>query len=99
MLASDGSMAAVLQKVAPPVTEGLLPGIVREVVMEAVDCLEEPIAGERLLSAREAFLTNSLMEVMPLTHVDGGAIGDGRPGPVTRQIGQAYTGLTQGVNG
>ena len=45
---------------------------------------------EDVFQAQEAFLTNSIMEIMPLTEVDGRAVGDGRPGPVTLRLMAAY---------
>ena len=43
-----------------------------------------------LFGAREAFLTNSGVEVMPLVAVDGRPIGTGSPGPVTERLITAY---------
>lgn len=40
--------------------------------------------------ASEAFLTSSLREIVPVVRVDERAIGDGRPGPVTRRIHAAF---------
>ncbi len=40
--------------------------------------------------AREAFLTGSVMGVMPLTRLDGRPIGSGGPGPTTRAIRRLY---------
>ncbi|MFQ5785320.1 MAG: aminotransferase class IV [Alphaproteobacteria bacterium] len=88
-LVEDGAL------VTPAVTEGALPGVTRAVVIElaramdiAVD--ETAVAPERLSGAGEAFLTNSLIGVIPLIAVDGLAIGDGAPGPVTRRIEESY---------
>jgi branched-subunit amino acid aminotransferase/4-amino-4-deoxychorismate lyase len=36
-----------------------------------------------------AFTTSSIREVMPVTSVDGRAIGDGRPGPAAAQLQSA----------
>ena len=41
---------------------------------------------EVFLSADEAFLSSSLKEVLPVTRVDGRAIGSGKPGPVTAKL-------------
>jgi D-alanine transaminase len=51
---------------------------------------ERPVAMRDLLSAEEIFLTNSIMEVMPVCRVDGREVGPGSPGPVTRRLAQAY---------
>ena len=51
---------------------------------------EEALTLDDLRSADEAFLTNANAGVMPLVSVDGGKIGDGRPGPLTRRIRELY---------
>jgi branched-chain amino acid aminotransferase len=79
----------------PKVGSGLLPGITRDTVLElaaasGIDALETEIQPDELGEAEEAFLTNSLMEVMPLVEVNGEKIGQGKPGAVTRQLAAAY---------
>ncbi len=82
----------------PGKESGLLPGITREVVLEiasqsGIPASEGSITTGELSNAREAFLTNSVMEIMPLVEVDGKAIGASRPGPVTRDLMVAYSEL------
>ena len=43
-------------------------------------------------TAREAFITAASTFVMPVVAIDGAMIGDGRPGPVTRRLVEAYAG-------
>jgi branched-chain amino acid aminotransferase len=74
---------------------GILPGITRSVVVEIVHeegipLIEGELPAHELTQADECFLTNSLMEVMPLVEVDGKRIGGGKPGPVTRRISARY---------
>jgi len=74
---------------------GILPGITREVVLElawrlGINALEQDIRLDELFHAQEAFLTNSLIEVMPLTEIDGKPIGSGRPGSLTKKLMVAY---------
>ena len=86
--------------VTPPVESGILPGITREVVMELADALgidvtEGEVRLEDLGQFDEAFLTNSVMEIMPLVEVRDNAgevitIGSGRPGKITRRLMAAY---------
>jgi len=81
--------------VTPPVADGVLPGVTRAVVMDlcraaGVACREGSLTLEDLRGAEEAFLTNTLMEVMPVAGVAGGpAFGD-VPGPVTRDLARRY---------
>lgn len=73
----------------------VLPGIVRQCVIEIarqqnipVDLA--PIDIDMLLSAEECFLTNSIMEVMPVCRVERKALGAERPGDLTRQLAMLY---------
>ncbi len=80
----------------PSPAAGVLPGIVRGRILELAVSMGRPvrervdISPSELLGADEAFLTNSLLEVVPLLEVDGLAIGDGRTGPLTRLFGENY---------
>lgn len=79
----------------PDLASGPLPGLARARVLKLAAGLglavkEEPLKPEALLAAGEAFLTNSLMEILPLTWVDGRAVGNGRPGPVTALLQARY---------
>ncbi|GAF25332.1 branched-chain amino acid aminotransferase/4-amino-4-deoxychorismate lyase [Moorella thermoacetica Y72] len=79
----------------PDLASGPLPGLARSRVLKLAAALgltvkEEPLKPEVLLAAGEAFLTNSLMEILPLTWVDGQPIGNGRPGPVTTLLRSRY---------
>ena len=84
----------------PPISAGVLPGITRECILEVcaeldIDSAEESFTLDELFAAEEAFLTNSLMEVMPLTRVDGIPVGRGIPGRVTKSLMQAYRELVR----
>lgn len=79
----------------PGQESGILPGITRETILElasplGINTLEHDIRLDELSQAQEAFLTNSLIEVMPLTEIDGKPIGSGRPGSVTKRLLAAY---------
>ncbi len=79
----------------PPVAEGLLPGITRQFVLELCESLglraEEAVLEDTALGhAAEAFLTSTTREIVPIVSVDGQPVGDGRPGPLTRQLLAAF---------
>jgi branched-subunit amino acid aminotransferase/4-amino-4-deoxychorismate lyase len=80
----------------PGIDDGALPGITRHAVLalckaDDTPILEGPIARLELLAATEMFVTNSLVEVMPVRRFDGG---DLPVGPVTKRLAEAYAGLT-----
>ncbi len=79
----------------PPADGRILPGITRELVMEialkeGLDCIESTISMEDLEGAEEAFITNSVIEIMPVTSIGEGSIGGGTPGILTRKLLNAY---------
>ena len=84
----------------PPLECGLLPGITREVLFEVgpdvgVEVREQLLRDEDLFEADEAFLTSTTREVLPIVGVDERAVGDGRPGAVTRKLLQAFRARAQ----
>ncbi len=86
--------------ITPPEESGLLPGITRGVVLELANspglkAYKRRISLDELMAADEAFLTNSLIEIMPLVEIDGRQIGKGKPGPVTQRIREAYKSLVK----
>ncbi len=75
----------------PALDCGILDGITRTIVMtlaqeEGLTVREGHYHMADLRQAKECFLTNTSMEVMPVSRVDSFPIGDGRPGPLTRRI-------------
>lgn len=81
--------------VTPPADGTILPGVTRALVLDlarraGVRTREASIATARLRRAREAFVTASTLEVLPVVRLDGRPLGDGRPGPVTRLLQERY---------
>ncbi|MBM3156678.1 MAG: hypothetical protein FJ004_05275 [Chloroflexi bacterium] len=81
--------------ITPSLESGCLPGITRQTVMELADRLgikveEREVKLEELLRADEAFLTSSLIELMPLTGVNGKPIGAGKTVKITEGLMSAY---------
>lgn len=82
--------------VTPSIETGLLEGITRRVVVRLATSLglaphEGRVTHDDLLSASEVFLTSSVRGIMPVTRIDGRAVGTGRAGPVWRRLHGAYT--------
>ena len=86
--------------ITPSEESGLLSGITQRVVLELATPLgltayRRKISLDELMGAEEAFLTNSLIELMPLVEIDGRQIGKGKPGPLTERIHKAYKTLVK----
>lgn len=76
----------------PPPSEGLLPGIARQTVLSLaarhrLPARETVLSLADLMRASEAFLTNSLLEVMPLTRLQDRALPEG---PVAAKLRRLY---------
>lgn len=86
----------------PPEAKVLL-GITRSAVMELCkhdgrEVRVEPIAGDAIFGAAEAFLTGTSANVLPIVSVDGRPIGDGTAGPVTRALRDRFHEVTHGLD-
>ncbi|HKZ29424.1 MAG TPA: branched-chain amino acid transaminase [Acidimicrobiia bacterium] len=73
----------------PPVTAGILEGITRDSVMTMLrddghQVREANVSRSDLYYADEVFFTGTAAEVTPVREVDDRPVGEGRPGPVTR---------------
>jgi branched-chain amino acid aminotransferase len=86
----------------PPSSASILVGITRDTVMRlaaslGIEVVEQDIPREMLYIADEVFLTGSAAEVTPVRSVDKIKVGNGRRGPVTERIQQAFFGLFDGT--
>jgi branched-chain amino acid aminotransferase len=97
---SEGAISNVFvveneQLLTPPVETPILPGITRATVMElaverGIPVREAPLALSALEEADEVFLTNSMMEILPVVRLGRRAIGSEKPGETTRELAIAY---------
>lgn len=83
------------QLCTPSLDCGILDGITRGVILtlareNRITVSEGRFGVEALRQAEECFLSNTTMEVMPVTRLDGRHIRDGKPGPLTRQLHQIF---------
>jgi branched-chain amino acid aminotransferase len=88
------------QLYTPPLDAGILAGITRAVVIELAEqsglkVQEVPLTRHDVYVADECFLTGSAAEVVPVVKVDYRTIGDGKPGPVTRDLEERFRQLTR----
>jgi branched-chain amino acid aminotransferase len=79
----------------PAASQGALKGVTRSTIFDIAAELKLPIREINLTRydiwvADECFLTGSGAEVIPTVKLDGRTIGDGRPGPVTRRVLEAF---------
>jgi len=79
----------------PPLAAGLLPGITREFLFDigkdiGVDVAEQILGDDDLFGADEAFLTSTTRELVPIVTVNDRTIANGRPGPVTWKLLNAF---------
>ena len=81
--------------VTPSLDTNILPGITRRTVLDicqnsGIPAREESFKIETLIKAEEVFITNSLMEIMPVSKIDDYQIGKTVPGEITQQLMSAY---------
>ena len=73
----------------------ILSGITRQAVLKfakqaGYTVVEEPFTIEEARDASEAFITSASTFVMPVVNIDGVALGDGKPGPVSLELRKIY---------
>jgi branched-chain amino acid aminotransferase len=98
MVAEDGSIleglssnffaliGGILRTEEARVLLGITRSLVLEVARELAPVVTTPVSLDDLPSVVEAFITSVSRGILPVVRIDGLAIGDGRPGPVTRDL-------------
>ena len=81
----------------------ILPGITRDSVIQiararGMTLVEERFTRDELYTAQEAFFTGTAAELTPIREVDDRTIGEGKPGPVTKQLQAAFFDIVKGKN-
>jgi branched-chain amino acid aminotransferase len=84
----------------PPTEAGILEGVTRQAVMElacaaGIPVQETAMTKHDVYIADECFLTGTAAEVIPVVKVDSRTIGDGAPGPITRDLIERFHKLTR----
>ena len=85
----------------PPQAASILAGITRDTVIRLAHAMgyevrEHVLSRESLYTADELFFTGTAAEITPIRSVDDLDIGNGRRGPITEQLQQAFFGLFSG---
>jgi branched-chain amino acid aminotransferase len=81
----------------------ILPGITRDSVIriskaKKIPLLEERFTRDELYTAQEAFFTGTAAELTPIREIDNRIIGNGKPGPVTKELQAAFFDIVKGKN-
>lgn len=79
----------------PPKDQKLLPGITRDLVVELAKTHNMPIeevaiTEKEFLTADEIWLTSSTKEILAVTKINEQQVGNGKPGPVWKDMYQKY---------
>lgn len=81
--------------VTRPLGNSILPGITRQAILrlareKGLKVEERRFTLDELMQASEVFISSATTFVWPVVSVDGQTVGDGTPGPITRQVRQLY---------
>jgi branched-chain amino acid aminotransferase len=81
----------------------ILSGITRDSVIQIaksrkIPLIEEKFTRDELYTAQEAFFTGTAAEITPIREVDDRQIGDGRPGPITKELQAIFFDIVKGKN-
>ncbi len=75
----------------PPIETPVLAGVARKTVCQiafknSIELVEKNLYISDVLEADEIFLTNVIMQIMPVRAVEKHTVGDGKPGPETKKL-------------
>ena len=73
----------------------ILNGVTRGAVLDIIEragyrLVERPFTVAEAKAAREAFLTSTTADLLPVVRIDEAAVGEGKPGPLSRELRAAY---------
>ena len=86
----------------PPLDAGILEGVTRNFLFEVgaaarIPVQERTLRPDDLATAHELFVTGTTREVLGVTAVGDGIVGDGWPGPVTRRLASEFQRLARAI--
>jgi branched-chain amino acid aminotransferase len=84
----------------PPINTPVLPGVARKTVCQialqnSIKLTEKDLTIDELLGADEIFLTNVIMQVMPITKIEKHTVGDSQVGPITKKLHKSFEELVK----
>src|SRR5260221_2264248 len=83
--------AVVTRAADNAILNGVTRGAVLEIMRrEGYRLDEQPFSVAEARAAREAFLTSTTAELLPVVRIDGNPVADGKPGQLSRKLREAY---------
>jgi D-amino acid aminotransferase len=79
----------------PPIRTPVLAGVARKTVCQiavkdSIKLIEKDLYISDVLDADEIFLTNVIMQIMPITRVEKHTVGNGQVGPMTKRLAKSF---------
>jgi D-alanine transaminase len=100
LVTEGGSSSAFIltqddELVTRPNSNAILPGCTRKAVVALAEerqlrVEERPFSVSEALAAKEAFITSATLFVQAVVTIDGKAVADGKPGPMTNRLREIY---------
>ena len=87
----------------PPISSALLPGVTRSSIITLAKeigypVVEMQIPREMLFTVEEVFFTGTAAEITPIRSIDRIQVGEGKPGPVTKELQEAFFDVVRNGN-
>jgi len=79
----------------PPIVTPVLAGVARKTVCQialtnSIELIEKDLRIDDVLAADEIFLTNVIMQIMPVSSVEKHTVGNGKVGPMTKKLQEKF---------
>lgn len=87
MIVKDGAVITPKDRVLPGITRLVTLELAREA---GIPVEERPVSMDEVFAADEFFMTSSFKDIVPIVSIDGKAIGNGAPGPLTRRLMELF---------
>jgi D-alanine transaminase len=58
--------------------------------VRAYGLVERPFLVAEAMSSHVTFLTSTVVDLLPVVRIDGGSVGKGQAGPLSRKLGECY---------
>ncbi len=94
-VSNNAIISARDELITHPLTHRILGGVTRDVVLRlarnaGIRVIERPFSLKEALQAKEAFITGTTSNVLPVTCINGAMVGNGKPGKVTLRLLHLY---------